>query len=390
MLDPGNIRMTETQRATRRRIYLSPPDVEATERRLLNEAFDSNWIAPLGPFVEKFEEALSARMESRPVVSLSSGTAAIHLALIELGVQRGDCVLAQSFTFCASANPISYLGAEPVFVGSEPGTWNMCPESLETAIKALIAVGRVPKAIIFVHLYGVPAKIDELVALSSRYQIPLVEDAAESLGSTYKSRPTGTFGKFGVLSFNGNKIITTSGGGALVCSDRDGYGSVKHLATQAREPVPYYLHERIGYNYRLSNLCAAIGVGQLESLDSKIAKRRSLYKKYRESLEDLIDFPSSIPGNFENRWLTVGILRPNFTSKISSLELIQRLEEFNIECRPLWKPLHTQPVFKDAKYFGSETETKLFADGICLPSGSSLDEQDQNFVMSSIRKIAGC
>jgi dTDP-4-amino-4,6-dideoxygalactose transaminase len=379
--------MNKCDPAENKRVYLSAPDVGETERRLLNEAFDSNWIAPLGPFVEQFEKNLSAHMKGRPVVSLSSGTAAIHLALIRLGVTHGDAVIVQSFTFCATANPIAYLGAEPIFVGSEGETWNMCPESLEVAIKALMAKGRRPKAIIPVHLYGVPAKMDAILAVARRYEIAVIEDAAESLGSTFEARPTGTFGAFGVLSFNGNKIITTSGGGALVCADMNEYYAVKHLATQARDPAPYYLHSDIGYNYRLSNLCAAVGVAQLESLPAKVARRRTIRERYREELSDVMMFAKPCAKSFENHWLTVATLNEAVLKKIVPLTLVKMLEQHNVECRPLWKPLHTQPVFAGHQYFGRKEEINLFERGVCLPSGSSLTEADQGRVIEAIRGL---
>lgn len=350
------------------------------------KAFDSNWIAPLGPYVDDFEKALSQRMDSLPVLALSSGTAAIHLALMRLGVGVGDLVLVQSFTFCATANPVKYLGADIAFVGSEVDTWNMCPGSLDYAISDSVAKGRKPKAFIPVHLYGVPAKLKELAEVSKKYRVPMIEDAAESLGSTYDRRPTGTFGDFAVLSFNGNKIITTSGGGALVCRSDQEYLSVKHLATQAREPAPYYLHKQIGFNYRLSNLCAAVGVGQLRGLDEKVCRRRLIYERYRYELQGVMDFPKSIGVNFENRWLSVATLSPELASKTNVLSLIEKLAEKNIECRPLWKPLHTQPVFEGTSYYGSGVEVDLFERGICLPSGSTLTEDDQGFVISSIKE----
>lgn len=355
----------------------------------MNEAFDSNWIAPLGPFVEEFEKSLSTVMEGRPVVALSSGTAAIHLALIRLGVGPGDLVLAQSFTFCATANPVRYLGADLGFIGSELETWNMCPESLEVALKDLSAKGKVPKAIVVVHLYGVPAKLVELRVVAEKYGVPIVEDAAESLGSTYQGRPTGVFGEYGILSFNGNKIITTSGGGALVCSSDDEYRAIKHLATQAREQAPYYLHNLIGYNYRLSNLCAAIGVGQLRQLSSKVARRRAVHDRYRLELSDIMKFQETLADSFENRWLTVATLSADSIKNTEALALVEALEKRNIECRPLWKPLHTQPVFKGAPYYGREIESDLFLKGVCLPSGSSLSEEDQWYVISSIRETFG-
>lgn len=377
----------KTPNAIRGRVFLSPPDMGDLEKTFLLQAFDSNWIAPLGPFVDQFEMQLSEILGGRPVVALSSGTSAIHLALIRLGVGRDDVVLVQSLTFCATANPVKYLGAEVVFVGSETATWNMCPDSLERAICETIARGKMPKAVIPVHLYGVPAKMSELSAIAEKYQIPIIEDAAESLGSTYWGRPTGSIGTFGILSFNGNKIVTTSGGGALVCPSVQEYDEVKHLATQAREVAPYYLHNKIGFNYRLSNICAALGVGQLQSLTTRVERRRALYRRYKAELGDLMDFSTDQDCNFENRWLSVAMLNRESRKKISAAGLVREMDARNIECRPLWKPLHTQPVFRDTLYFGNEVEIGLFENGVCLPSGSSLLDEEQGVVISSIRSI---
>lgn len=375
----------------KKRIFLSAPHMGNKEIEYINKAFDTNWIAPLGENVDQFERALSQRCEGRDVVALSSGTAALHLALARAGVRHGDYVLCQSFTFCASANPIVYLGATPVFIGSEAQTWNACPQAFEDAVKKLIARGRSPKAFVYVHLYGVPAKIDELNAIARKYDIVMIEDAAESLGSTYKGKQTGTFGDYGVLSFNGNKIITTSGGGALICPSREEYDKVKFLSTQAREPAPYYLHQEIGYNYRLSNICAGIGRGQMEVLDQRVAARRDVYSRYIELLRNYseIEFLPELAENFSNRWLTTITLEKSFAEKTPVFQLLERLETLNIECRPLWNPLHLQPVFKECEYYGDRREEDLFRRGLCLPSCSSMTVLEQEDVVEALLTFAG-
>jgi len=362
-----------------------------TEQSFVNRAFETNWIAPLGPNVDEFERRLSAHCAGRPVVALSSGTAALHLALVRLGVGAGDTVLCQSFTFCASANPVVYLGGQPVFIGSEAQTWNMCPTSLREALLSLQKRQVRPKAIIYVHLYGTPAKVDEIQSVAKEFDVPLIEDAAESLGSTYKGQPTGIFGRYGILSFNGNKIITTSGGGALVCETEAEANKIRFLSTQARDPAPYYLHSEIGYNYRLSNICAGIGCGQMDVLGERVAARRKIYERYQNKLKAYpqIEFLPSVETSFENRWLTAVTLSPELQATKGVLEVQRELETLNVETRPLWNPLHLQPVFKDCEYFGSGLESNLFSRGLCLPSSSSMSESEQDFVIEALLKSLG-
>ena len=349
------------------------------EQDFVNEAFKTNWIAPLGPNVNGFEAALENYLgEQSKVAALSSGTAAIHLALILLGVSKGDEVLCQSMTFSASANPIVYQGATPVFIDSEPDTWNMSPEFLEQAIKDRIAKGKKPKAIIAVHLYGMPFKADKILEISKKYTIPLIEDAAEALGSTYKGQKCGTFGDIGILSFNGNKIITTSGGGALVTKNAKVKEQAVFLATQARDQAPHYQHSQIGYNYRLSNICAGIGRGQMQVLDSHVGLRRKMNAFYKDIFINTSGVTVfSEPDNrfFSNHWLSCITISEDatFTSENIRLALLKD----DIEARPLWKPMHLQPVFKDALYFGESVAENLFDSGLCLPSGSNLTKEDK-------------
>lgn len=360
------------------KIYLSSPHMGGTEQNYINEAFEQNWIAPLGPNVTGFENDLESYLGSdAKVAALSSGTATIHLALILLGVKSGDEVICQSFTFSASANPIVYQGAIPVFVDSEIDTWNICPIALEEAIKDRIEKGKKPKAIIAVHLYGMPFKADEVLAIANKYEIPLIEDSAEALGSIYKGQKCGTFGVFNVLSFNGNKIITTSGGGALVCKTKEAKEKTVFLATQARDVAPHYQHSEIGYNYRMSNICAGIGRGQMEVLDKHIGLRREMNKFYRELFQNIDGvevFSEPNSDYFSNHWLSAILLKDYETRE----KLRLALEEENIESRPLWKPMHLQPVFKDCPYYGKNVAEELFENGLCLPSGSNLNLQDKN------------
>ncbi len=360
------------------KIWLSSPHMGGTEQKYIQEAFETNWVAPLGPNVTGFEQDLENYLASNVnVAALSSGTAALHLALIQLGVTQGDEVICQSMTFSASANPIVYQGATPVFVDSERDTWNICPVALENAIKDRIANGKKPKAIIGVHLYGMPFKIDEVLAIADKYEIPLIEDSAEALGSTYKGKKCGTFGKFNILSFNGNKIITTSGGGALVCNSQEAKQKTIFLATQARDNAPHYEHTEIGYNYRMSNICAGIGRGQMEVLDNHVSKRRDMNLFYNELLNDVHEvevFKEPNSDYFSNHWLTAIILKDYYTRE----KLRLALENENIESRPLWKPMHLQPVFKNCPYYGGEVSEKLFNSGLCLPSGSNLSENEKN------------
>ncbi|MBR9913749.1 MAG: aminotransferase class I/II-fold pyridoxal phosphate-dependent enzyme [Algicola sp.] len=366
------------------KIWLSSPHMCGKEQSFVNTAFETNWIAPLGPHVTGFENDIQSYLKGNShVAALSSGTAAIHLALVLLGVTQGDEVICQSKTFSASANPIVYQGATPVFVDSETETWNMCPEQLEIAIKERIQKGKKPKAIIAVHLYGMPYKVDEIQKIAHTYRIPVLEDSAESLGSTYNGAHCGTFGDIAILSFNGNKIITTSGGGALVTNDIKIKEKAVYLATQAREPHPAYLHENIGYNYRLSNVLAGIGRGQMTILDERVSQRRANYDYYKSSFKDIDElvFIDEPKGCFSNRWLTC-ILTP---SKAVREGIRVSLEALNIETRPLWKPMHQQPVFKDAPHYLNGVSDELFEKGLCLPSGSNLTENELNRVTSAIK-----
>ena len=359
-----------------------------TERNYVLEAFDTNWVAPLGPNVTGFENDLQSYLkEGVHVAALSSGTAALHLALILLGVERGDEVICQSMTFSASANPIVYQGATPIFIDSEADTWNMCPHHLEEAIKDRMSKGKKPKAIIAVHLYGMPYKVDEITAVSKKYGIPVVEDSAEALGSTYKGRKCGTFGDISILSFNGNKIITTSGGGALVSKDKKIKDKAIFLATQARDAAPHYEHSQIGYNYRLSNICAGIGRGQMEVLDTHIALRRSMHAFYQDIFKDVAGvevFSEATNALFSNHWLTCIISNPE-SAGFSSESIRIALEKENIESRPLWKPMHLQPVFKDAPFYGDGIAESLFGSGLCLPSGSNLTVAEKQRIKNVLR-----
>ncbi|CAM3895829.1 DegT/DnrJ/EryC1/StrS aminotransferase family protein [Flavobacterium cucumis] len=358
------------------KIWLSSPHMGGGEQKFVQQAFDSNWVAPLGPNVTGFETDLQAYLgNEHQVAALSSGTAALHLALLLLGVQAGDEVLCQSMTFSASANPIRYVGATPVFIDSENETWNLCPIALEAALLDRIANGKTPKAIIVVHLYGMPAKMTEILALSKKYAIPLIEDSAEALGSSYKGQKCGTFGALSILSFNGNKIITTSGGGALVTSDLKVKERAIFLATQARDEAPHYQHSEVGYNYRMSNICAGIGRGQMEVLDAHVALRRKAHQFYKDFFdrqegtqvlhEPNMDF-------YSNHWLSAVVL--NSFEEREALRLA--FEAQAIETRPLWKPMHLQPVFEKYAFYGGTTAADLFAKGLCLPSGSNLTDSD--------------
>ena len=364
------------------KIWLSSPHMGGTEQNYIKEAFDSNWVAPLGPNVTGFENDLEAYIASEShVAALSSGTAAIHLGLMLLGVRAGDEVICQSFTFSASANPILYLGATPVFIDSEVDTWNLCPIALEEAIQDRIAKGKKPKAIIGVHLYGMPFKVDAVQTIAAKYQIPLLEDSAEALGSTYKGRKCGTFGDLGVLSFNGNKIITTSGGGALVTRSKAMKDRAIFFATQSRDQAPHYQHSEIGFNYRLSNICAGIGRGQMEVLDDHIALRRKMhdfYVAYFENVEGVTVFSEPDADFYSNHWLTSIVIDPSKTKGKTREDLRLALEVKNIECRPLWKPMHLQPIFKTSPYYGGTVAEKLFNNGLCLPSGSNLSPIDSS------------
>lgn len=374
-----------------RRIWLSLAHMSGREQDFIKEAFDTNWVVPLGPNVDAFEKDLENYVgEDCHVVALSAGTAALHLGLVLLNVGSGDEVICQSFTFSASANPIRYQGATPVFVDSEKETWNMDPYMLEEAIKDRVKkTGKLPKAIIPVHLYGMPAKMSEIMEVASHYGIPILEDAAEALGSEYKGRKCGSFGEFGALSFNGNKIITTSGGGALICKTEDEAGRVKFFATQARENFPYYQHEHIGYNYRMSNICAGIGRGQMTVLDAHISRRREIHALYTESLKDLdgIHVMQNPSADFDsNFWLTCILVDPKVAG-FTCEDIRLHLAEENIETRPLWKPMHLQPVFADAPAYVNGVSESLFNIGLCLPSGSLLSDDDINMVVKAIHSL---
>jgi len=363
------------------KIWLSSPHMGGNELKYIHEAFDTNWVAPLGPNVSGFENDLEAYIGAeKSVAALSSGTAAIHLGLVLLNVQAGDEVICQSFTFSASANPILYQGAHPIFVDSEKDTWNMCPIALEEAIEDRIRKGKKPKAIIAVHLYGMPFKVDEIKTVAAQYGIPIVEDSAEALGSKYKSQKCGTFGEIGVLSFNGNKIITTSGGGALVASTKELKEKAIFFATQSRDQAPHYQHSEIGYNYRLSNICAGIGRGQMEILDQHVALRRSMHDFYVDYFKDIAGvsvFEEPTSDFFSNHWLSAIVVDPSKTNGKTREDLRMALEQKNIESRPLWKPMHMQPIFADCPYYGKDVAEKLFEQGLCLPSGSNLSEADR-------------
>lgn len=372
------------------KIWLSSPHMGGTELKYIHEAFDANWVAPLGPNVTGFEKDLESYLaEDVQVAALSSGTAALHLALITLGVKAGDEVICQSFTFSASANPIAYQGAQPVFVDSEPDTWNMCPKALEQAVTERLAAGKKPKAIIVVHLYGMPAKMDEILDVANKFEIPVIEDAAEALGSTFKGQKCGTFGEMSILSFNGNKIITTSGGGALVCKTMEEKENAVFLSTQARDNAPHYQHSNIGYNYRLSNISAGIGRGQMEVLDQRIEARRKNHQFYQDLFRDVDGvkvFAEPSADFFSNHWLSAVEIDPE-TAGFTREHLRLKFNEENIESRPLWKPMHLQPVFEGAPYYGGSVAETLFENGLCLPSGSNMTDEERNRIAAIVQKL---
>ncbi len=371
------------------RILLSYGHMGGTERDWVEKAFESEWIVPLGPNVDEFEHRLEKYLGAPNVVALSAGTAAIHLALVALGVGSGDEVICQSFTFAASANPIKYQGADPVFVDSEPDTWNMSPDALEEAIiDRKKQTGHYPKAIIPVYLYGMPAKMDEIRAIADKYGIPIVEDSAEALGSEYKGKKCGTLGNYGCLSFNGNKIITTSGGGALVCHSKEEADRVKFYATQAREQRPYYYHETIGYNYRLSNVSAGIGCGQMDVLQPHVELRRAIHDFYTKELAEIdgLSVQQNPSTDFNsNFWLSTVLIDPKTGKDPESLR--QFMLDAGVETRRLWRPMHMQPVFADAPYYGGTTCETLFDRGLCLPSGSGLKEEELRYVADKIKEF---
>ncbi|MCT4614493.1 MAG: aminotransferase class I/II-fold pyridoxal phosphate-dependent enzyme [Marinifilaceae bacterium] len=372
-----------------KRIYLSSPNMGGEEQKYVNLAFEENWVAPLGPNVNGFEEDLKEYLKVADASVLSAGTAAIHLSLVLLGINAGDSVLCSSFTFSASANPITYVGANPIFVDSEAETWNMSPDLLEEAIVEETKKNNKPKAIILVHLYGMPANMDELMAIANKYDIPVIEDAAEALGSKYKGQALGTFGKFGILSFNGNKIITTSGGGALVSNDYEAIKKSRFLATQARDNAPHYQHSHIGFNYRMSNIVAGIGRGQMKVLDKRVSQKRAIYEWYKELFSSVkgvrfLDEPNS--DFYSNQWLTSIVIEESVTG-FSREDLRLALEEENIEARPLWKPMHLQPIFEDCVKYVDGTSGKLFKDGLCLPSDTNMTTDDKQRIVSVLKKF---
>jgi dTDP-4-amino-4,6-dideoxygalactose transaminase len=372
---------------SRKRIYLSPPDIGTRERGLVHDAFDSNWIAPLGPHVDAFEKELSAAIGEVFCAVLSSGTAAVHLALRILGVEQEDEVICQSFTFCGSVNPVLYEKARPVFIDSEPETWNMDPEILEECIRERTRGGKKPKAIIYVHLYGMPARVDEILTIGNKYDITIIEDAAEALGTKYRGKPVGNFGSMGILSFNGNKIITTGGGGAFLSSNREFAEKAKFLATQARDDAPHYEHSQVGFNYRMSNVSAAIGRGQLMDLPEKIRRRRQIFALYKQELKEFegVSFHEEPEFAFSNRWLTTVIIDSGKRKKINRESVRLDLEKENIESRPLWKPMHLQPLYQEAPFYGNGISEALFREGLCLPSGSGMTDDDLERVISAVK-----
>ena len=380
------------------RLYLSPPHLGRHELNYVHKAIEDNWVAPAGPNIAGFESDICQATGAGHAVALVSGTAAIHLGLILLGVGPGDEVLCPAFTFVATANPILYLGATPVFIDSEPETWNLCPARLREAIEDRIAKGKKPKALILVHLYGTPAKLSSIMAIAAEFSIPILEDAAEALGSRYQGRALGTFGEVGIFSFNGNKILTTSGGGALITNNATLAQRTRFLATQAKDEAPHYQHSEVGYNYRLSNLLAGIGRGQMELLDDRVKRRREIYDWYREHLEPLatvlsVALTPELPGARANRWLTAILLSDSAPEDgaaplATTPETLRRhLETHNIESRPLWKPLHLQPLFAQAPMYGGEVCEDLFAHGLCLPSGTAMTEADLRRVAEALAEV---
>ncbi|GMQ23426.1 aminotransferase class I/II-fold pyridoxal phosphate-dependent enzyme [Algoriphagus sp. oki45] len=369
------------------KIPLSFPEFSSTEGQYLEQAVQSGQLATNGPFITKFESKLSKRLKTHQAVALNSGTSALHLALVVLGIGKGDEVICQSFTFCASANPIVYLGATPIFVDSEKDTWNISPEILEDTILSRIALGKKPKAIICVHLFGMPAKMKEILEICQKYQIPLIEDAAEAVGSKYDGQLCGTFGKLGIFSFNGNKIITSGGGGALICQDSSLIRKSKYLSTQAREDLPYYQHLDIGYNYKMTNMAAAVGLAQLERLDEIVEKRKRINKQYKELMKSYpgISFQENSGISDSNYWLTSILVDEQITG-FSNDRLRVILLKNGIETRFLWKPLHLQPVYKGVPFYGGKVSENLFSKGLCLPSSANLTFEQQEWIVELIEK----
>ena len=375
------------------KIWLSSPHIGNIELQYVNEAFESNWIAPLGPHVNAFEKCLQAHTQTKHAAALSSGTSAIHLALILLGVKSGDTVFCQSITFSASANPIAYQGAIPVFIDSEEDTWNMDPILLRIALQEAKHNGKLPKAIIPVHLYGMPAKMEDIISIAEEFGVPVIEDAAEALGANINGKPCGSFGEFGVLSFNGNKIITTSGGGALLSNNETMIEKARFLSTQARDAAPHYQHSHIGYNYRMSNVLAGIGRGQLEVLNDRVDARRNNFQRYKDFFSKYnnkgfdIKFQEEPIGFFSNRWLTCILVDPNSNKGLTREDIRLAMDVENIETRPLWKPMHQQPVFATAKSYLNGNSDKLFENGLCLPSGSNLTEEEFDRMFKALNNI---
>jgi dTDP-4-amino-4,6-dideoxygalactose transaminase len=372
------------------KIWLSSPHMGGKEFDYIKDAIDSNWVAPTGPNVDSFENELSQFLnENAHVAALSSGTAALHLGLILLGIKSGDEVICQSMTFAASVNPIAYVGATPILIDSEQDTWNMSPDLLEKAILDRVNKGKKPKAIIPVHIYGMPAKMDEISSIAAKYNIPILEDAAEALGSSINRKMCGAFGEISIFSFNGNKIITTSGGGALVSKYREHAHKARFLATQARDSAPHYQHSQIGYNYRMSNICASIGCAQMTVLPERILQRRNIFYQYFDKLSGYpgLSFLTEPPGYFSNRWLTTILIDTQKASGITRETLRVALEKENIESRPLWKPMHLQPVFEKCPFYGTNVSEKLFEQGLCLPSGSNLSESDMERIFDVIDAV---
>ncbi|WP_404985294.1 aminotransferase class I/II-fold pyridoxal phosphate-dependent enzyme [Chryseobacterium sp. M5] len=372
------------------KIWLSPPHMSGNELYFIQDALNKNWVTSQGENIDEFEQSISVFLKNDVhVCALNSATSAIHLSLLMLGISSNDEVLTSTFSFCGSANPIAYCGATPIFIDSEKDTWNMCPVALEEAIQDRISKGKKPKAIVVVHLYGMPAKMDEIATIAEKYEISIIEDAAEALGSTYKGKACGTFGRFGILSFNGNKIITTSGGGALVCHTQEDKDKAVFLSTQARDNAPHYQHSHIGYNYRMSNIVAGIGRGQMEVLNDRVEARRKMHDFYVDVFKDINGvevFSEPNEDYYSNHWLSAIVIDEKMTGKNREDLRLAFLED-NIESRPLWKPMHLQPVFADAPYYGTNVAEKLFDDGLCLPSGSNLTDDDRERIEKIIKQF---
>ncbi|MBM7419194.1 MULTISPECIES: aminotransferase class I/II-fold pyridoxal phosphate-dependent enzyme [Chryseobacterium] len=372
------------------KIWLSPPHMSGNELYFIQDALNKNWVTSQGENIDEFEQSISVFLKNDVhVCALNSATSAIHLSLLMLGISSNDEVLTSTFSFCGSANPIAYCGATPIFIDSEKDTWNMCTVALEEAIQDRISKGKKPKAIVVVHLYGMPAKMDEIATIAEKYEISVIEDAAEALGSTYKGKACGTFGRFGILSFNGNKIITTSGGGALVCHTQEDKDKAVFLSTQARDNAPHYQHSHIGYNYRMSNIVAGIGRGQMEVLNDRVEARRKMHDFYVDVFKDINGvevFSEPNEDYYSNHWLSAIVIDEKMTGKNREDLRLAFLED-NIESRPLWKPMHLQPVFADAPYYGTNVAEKLFDDGLCLPSGSNLTDDDRERIEKIIKQF---